>query len=221
MDGRFRRGLRLAAAATLVTVAAGCWPAVGQGPDRTGLNAFEQQIAPATVGSLAPLWTATIPYPADAGVVGSPVVSNRGVVVGDGAAIDSFRKSDGAFQWTWPSTPSIFGAAADPIADGSRVLVSGGIAVGLGGARNSFASWIDARTGQVMAEPPSERMLSRRGSRLLSYSHAGVDIELYALRVHDEADPDDTVLLGFGLESIASPAERATLLGRLLDHFTR
>jgi hypothetical protein len=28
---------------------------------------------------------------------------------------------------------------------------------------------------------------------------------------------DDTVLLGFGLESITEPAERAALLGRLLD----
>jgi hypothetical protein len=215
MDTRFRRGLRTAGLAALTIATAGCWPAVGQGPDRAGYNAFEDRITPSTVDDLEPLWTATVPDAATTGgITGSPVLSDSGVVVSNGAAIYSFGKGNGAYQWTWPGSPGVPGAMADPIADGGRVLVSYGIPVGFGGAWIANASWVDARTGADVATPPAVRVVSRRGTRVTSYSTTGgpaVGIGVYRISVIDEAAPSagwsGTLLFGsVGSFSAPQPA---------------
>jgi outer membrane protein assembly factor BamB len=190
---RLTRLLRVAGAALLTPALVGCWPAVGQGPDRRGHNPFETVIDPTTVQSLAPVWTATTDSEDSGGVVGGPVVSSSGVHVSDGTAVHSFAKADGTRLWVSPSSPVIFGAVADPIADGGRVLVSAGFPVGFGGSWTAFASWHDARTGTEVAAPPAARITSRRGTRLAAFSTTGgpfVGLLVFSLSVIDETDPN-------------------------------
>ena len=130
MDGRSKSGL-LAAAVVLALAASGCWPAPGQGPDRSGYNPFETVITPATVRSLAPVWTATMEV--SGGRVGPPVVSNADVHVSDSTTIHTFDAATGVERWHYPESPPVPGAIGDPFVDGDRVLFTAGITVGFGG----------------------------------------------------------------------------------------
>jgi len=176
----------------LAIAATGCWPAPGQGPDRSSYNPFETVITPATVGSLAPVWTATIEPDMTGGVVGPPVVSNAGVHVSDGTAVHSFDLATGTRLWMVPDSPVINGAIGDPIADGNRVMVTTGFPVGFGGAWNTNTNWHDARTGAYQENVPTSRVTGRRGSWVASYSAQGgpvVGLYLFGLQVRDLADP--------------------------------
>lgn len=184
----------VAAAVTVVlaVAATGCWPAPGQGPDRSAHNPFETVITPRTVRSLAPVWTATVDTGTSGGVVGPPVVSNVGVHVSDTAALYTFDAATGATLWQYPETATIAGAVGDPLADGDRVLFTSGLLVGFGGAWHTQTAWLDARTGAYQADVPSSRVTSRRGSWVASYSMAGgtaVGVYLFLLQVQDLDDP--------------------------------
>jgi outer membrane protein assembly factor BamB len=189
---RGRRGARLAAVATLVLVASGCWPAPGQGPDRASYNPFETVITPRTVRTLAPVWTATTGSVDDGGTVGPPVVSNADVHVSNGTAVYTFDKATGAPRWREPESPVVPGAFADPVADGDRVLVSAGLQQGFGGAWVGFTGWYDARTGSFVEDGHTfSRVLTRRGPHLAGISAWGSpsSVRLVVLGVTDTADP--------------------------------
>ena len=210
MDGLSKPAM-VAAAVVLALAATGCWPAPGQGPDRSAYNPFETVITPATVRSLAPVWTATMEV--SSGRVGPPVVSNAGVHVSDSSMIHTFDAATGAERWHYPETPFPF-AVGDPFVDGDRVLFTSGTLVGFGGAWVSSSSWHDARTGAVLEGAVTNLVTGRRGSRLASFSAGGspvTGISLFSLQVKDMADPT------FGWNSIVhfgsapAPARPATL----------
>ncbi len=78
---------------------------------------------------------------------------------------------------------------------------------------DGFEATAGGPTGRWQVEgPPAGSPTPNQGEFVLS----GALVELGA-----GVATDDTVLLGFGLESVTSPAERADLLGRLLDHLSR
>lgn len=181
----------------LVMALAGCWPAPAQGPDRNAYNPFEDVITPRTVGTLAPLWTATTDgAEGRADVVGPPVVSNAGVHVRDAGGLYGFDRATGARLWRHPDTPIVIGAVGDPVADlsagGDRVLFSAGVQVGQSGSWSGEATWLDARTGvpaETVADGP---VLARRDNRLVTWSAVGSSLwlyHLYFLHVVDTADP--------------------------------
>lgn len=211
MDG-FSKPALVAAAVVLALAATGCWPAPGQGPDRSAYNPFETVITPATVRSLAPVWTATMDV--DGGRVGPPVVSNADVHVSDSTMIHTFDAATGAERWHYPETPVVAGAVGDPFVDGDRVLFTSGITVGFGGAWVSDTAWLDARTGAVREGVVTNRVTGRRGSRLASFSRGGSPasgISLFSLQVQDLADPTFgwNRIVHFG--SAPAPARPATL----------
>jgi outer membrane protein assembly factor BamB len=186
------RGVVLA----LTVALAGCWPAPAQGPDRSAYNPFETVITPGTVGTLAPVWTATTDGAADGRArVGPPVVSNVGVHVSDGGSLYGFGLATGARLWRHPDPPlgASFGdPVADPVADGDRVLFSAGVQVGYSGSWAGEATWLDARTGasgQTVADGP---VLARRGARMVTRSAVGSSLFIFHLsflHVVDTADP--------------------------------
>jgi len=211
MSGRSKPTM-VVAAGVLVLAATGCWPAPGQGPDRSAYNPFETVITPATVRSLAPVWTATLDTTST--VVGPPVVSNAGVHVSDSAAVHTFDVATGAPRWRYPADPLFPSYVGDPLADGDRVLYTSGGPVGFGGAWVSVNGWLDARTGAVIEYVPSNRVTGRRGSWLASFAFGGglmVSLYGFALQVQDLADPGSgwhrTVRFG----SVPTTAPPATL----------
>ena len=192
MDGRSKPALLAAAAVVLALAASGCWPAPGQGPDRSGYNPFETVITPATVRSLAPVWTATIDAGTGSGTVGPPVVSNTDVHVSDGGAVHTFDAATGAERWHYPEDPSGFGFVGDPQADGDRVLYTSGQPMGLGGGWLSYTGWLDARTGAIQGDVSANRVTGRRDTRLASYAMGGGPITglyWFSLQVKDLTDP--------------------------------
>src|SRR5215218_4710586 len=60
------------------TAAPLAWSQFGNGPSHTGVNAGETQISPSTVGSLTPLFTATLPGTSDGPPVEQPGVATAG-----------------------------------------------------------------------------------------------------------------------------------------------
>jgi outer membrane protein assembly factor BamB len=179
----------------LVLALAGCWPAPGQGPDRSAYNPFENQITPETVTTLAPVWTATTDA-GGRGRVGPPVVSGVGVHVSDGAGIYAFDPATGARLWRYPDTPIPIGIVGEPVADlvegDDRVLFSAGVQVGVSGSWFGEARWLDARTGSAGESIAGGPVLARRGDRLVTWSAIGTDqfpFQIYDLHVVDTADP--------------------------------
>ena len=113
---RATTGARRGAAGVLVLVLAGCWPAPGQGPDRTGHNPIEDTITPDTVATLAPIWTATTDgVDGRPAVVGPPVASYAGVHVRDAGGIYGFDAATGARLWRYPEDPVAIGQVGDPV----------------------------------------------------------------------------------------------------------
>jgi hypothetical protein len=92
--GMGRRGRSLALAGMAVALA-GCWPAVGQGPDRQASNAFEQVITPATVDRLETRYSAR----ADHGDVRNVVLSDTAVHFTDSTHLYAYSRTTGAFMW--------------------------------------------------------------------------------------------------------------------------
>ena len=140
--GPSRRLARLAGVALLVVVMAGCWPAVGQGPDRRSHNPFESGITAANVATLTPVWTT----PATGDAARSPIVGDTTVHVVIGGRLVTFDKATGESLWRYPDgdySPS-FAAA---VADGDRVLLTLGSLVGEAGTFDGESAWFDARTG--------------------------------------------------------------------------
>jgi outer membrane protein assembly factor BamB len=136
-----------AVAVVLVVALAGCWPAVGQNPDRTAANPFETQLTTGTVGGLRELWDTTI----GAGEVGPPIVDGGGVIAR--STQHSLARVDarsGAQVWAWqpPVDPPEFVSVSDPH------IVDGRLLVGYG-ARNYWeASWVDPATGAELGDAP-------------------------------------------------------------------
>lgn len=136
-----------AVAVVLVLALAGCWPAVGQNPDRTATNPFETQLTTATVGGLRELWDTAV----GTGEVGPPIVDGGGVIARSTqyslARVDA---RTGELLWTWwpPVDPPEFLTVSDPhIVDG-RLLVGYGVRI--------FweASWVDPATGAELGDAP-------------------------------------------------------------------
>ena len=197
---RRTRAVRLGLTSAIAVALAGCWPAPGQGPDRRSHNPFETRIGAGNVDSLAVEWTAST----GSGDAGPPVVSNRAVHVSDGNKLFSFDRATGDLLWRYHEEDVIFWAA-DPVADGDRVLFSGGVTRGFGGVWLSEAAWFDARTGGGRDEVPAGPVTGRRGTRLVSWWASGgpeAGFTAYGLDVHDEAQPaagwDALVSVTFG-----------------------
>jgi hypothetical protein len=160
-----RRGLRCLGVLGLVVVAAGCWPASGQGPGRQAYNPFESAITPDTVAGLGVKWSATT----DAGGVGDPIVSNAGVHVTASEALYGFNRSTGTRLWVKPNpNPGLPFDMGQPIADGSRLLVGSGFG-NLGGHWST--EWVDAATGATLATPAGGLVDGLRGSTVLLDSY--------------------------------------------------
>src|SRR5690606_6697162 len=86
-----------AVTASALLVTSGClWGAPGQGANRQASNVLEDDIGIDTVGSLAPLWTATV----DEGAAGDPVTSTEGVHVDDSRHVYAFDFATGARRWS-------------------------------------------------------------------------------------------------------------------------
>lgn len=190
-------GVRRSAAVVLALAAAGCWPAPGQGPDRTAHNPFEDTITPETVATLAPIWTATTDSAEGRpDVVGPAVVSYAGVHVRDAGSLYGFDKRTGARLWRSPGEPVAIGTVGDPIAElsagGDRVLSSFGVQVGYSGSWSGDATWLDARTGDPLETVGDGPVLARRSDHLVTWSAAGSSLfvfQLWFLDVVDTTDP--------------------------------
>ena len=205
MQGRSRRTTRrsrpvhAAVAAVLAVTLAGCWPAPGQGPDRSSYNPFETVITTRTVRKLAPVWTATTDSVELGGVVGPPVVSTAGVHVSDRTALYSFDLATGARRWRFPEEPAAwFDAIADPLVDGDRLLYSFGINRGESGTWIGEDAWLDTRTGARLEQVRSvARTTGLRGRLVTGHVPEGgpaVGIYTTSVQVLDTVDP----LAGWG-----------------------
>jgi outer membrane protein assembly factor BamB len=170
-----RRAARLRGAVGLVVllvVAAGCWPAPGQGPDRRAYNAGETAITVATVGDLATAWRATLAQPdGSGGPVRAPVVGAGGVFAASGVFLFGVDPANGAVRWRHPGEQ--FFAAGDPFVVGGRVLYSWTGTMGFGGAPIGGGAWLDPVTGAELEPVGGYGVQALRGGhRLDAYTVA-------------------------------------------------
>jgi PQQ-like domain len=145
-----RRGL-VAWAGVVALGTAGCWPQVGQGPDRTGHNGLETRITVDTVATLEQEWVANL----GPGLSGGEVVASpRTGVIASGGVLAGIDLSSGAIRWTQRSTQ--FGWR-DPFMVGEQVVV---------GRSNVDARTLtfDEMTGVQVADRV-DRIETRRGTR--------------------------------------------------------
>lgn len=124
-----RRWRRLGAVAAGALVAAGCWGQPGFDGRHQSFNRFETALTPATVGALAPAWTAHV----DTGPVRADPVVSGGldlVHVSDDVAAYGLDTATGARRWRTPVVPA--GAAAGIVA--GPVTVDGDVLLAPWGA---------------------------------------------------------------------------------------
>jgi hypothetical protein len=101
---------------------AGCWPVPGQNADRTGHNAFESGLTPATVGEVTQAWASGT----GSGAASDPVVSRVGVhVVVDGCSIRTHHPATGETVWSQSRPFPLLGLGCDPIVQFSPPFVVG------------------------------------------------------------------------------------------------
>jgi outer membrane protein assembly factor BamB len=169
------RGLALAGT---VVALAGCWPAVGQGPDRQAHNAFEQAITPATVDQLGTVWAT----PADHGAVRNVIVSDAAVHFTDSTRLYGYNRTTGAFLWDKLTSGGgdPVGTMGPAVADGNRLLVGHGFG-NLGG--QWVTEWVDAATGATQSTAGSGLVDGLRGSTMLTSSYGFGSLTPIALRV--------------------------------------
>jgi hypothetical protein len=185
--GRTQRAVRGLALAGATIALAGCWPAVGQGPDRQAYNGLEQAITPATVDQLETVWDT----PADHGAVRNVIVSDAAVHFTDGAHLYAYDRATGTFMWDKVALGGgdPVGAMGPAVADGRRLLVGHGFG-NLGG--NWTTEWVDAATGATQSTPgPWGLVDGLRGSTALTSAYSfgsGTPIALQ-VRVTDLATP--------------------------------
>ena len=152
------------------------WTQFGNGPSHTGVNDAETQLVPGTVGSLAPLFTATLPGTSDGSAVLQPGVSTAGgtrdllfVTTKDGwiVALDA---ATGATVWSHqngPGTCRINNGSTPCYTTSSPAIDPGGAWVysyGLDGTVHKYAigTGAEVRTGgwpeRTTAKPWDEKM---------------------------------------------------------------
>ena len=159
-----RRIARLAAgSAALALGLAGCWPAPGQGPDRTAHNPFEQVITADSLGDLGELWSVDL----GEGGVGAPIVSPGGVHARLGSVLHTRAAADGAARWTFDGTQPAPTVMSDPIHRDGEVLVGYGFG-NLGGNWQGRA--LDPRTGAELRSVGGGLIDGLRGSRMATSS---------------------------------------------------
>ena len=135
------------------------WPVFDHDPQRSGVNAGDTAITPATVGSLQRLWMQSLPEKAD----GSPVLLS-GLSMPDGSTADllyvttshgttlALNAQDGTVVWQQASAGPMMPTepcqiCATPAADPSRQWI---YAAGMDGAVHRYA----ATTGEEDQAPP-------------------------------------------------------------------
>jgi outer membrane protein assembly factor BamB len=177
MRGRRTTG---AAVGALVLIAglSGCWPVVGQGPDRAAYNAIENGITPATVNRLTVAWTRTTAGDTPVEIV----ASTSHAVATAGPRLYAIDLGDG--QVAWFNDGSAGGGWQTPGADGTEVTAVQSTVSGQSTTR------FDEGTGAVLGTTTAGRMESRRGTRTLfeTASLAGGTIT-HAFSVVDASDP--------------------------------
>jgi outer membrane protein assembly factor BamB len=146
-------------ALVLMVVLAGCWPVVGQGPDRAAYNSLESGITPATVNQLTVAWSRNLAGGAVNGLVASP--SNA--VLTEGSRVRALDLASGQVRWTDDagSQPPWLNPGVD---NGEVTAVQGvtGMQGGVGASTTRFDEVTGARLGTS-----SNRIEARRGSRTL------------------------------------------------------
>lgn len=117
-----RRIIRSASVLVAALALAGCWPVPGQNADRTGHNAVESGLTPATVGELTQAWATGT----GSGAASDPVVSRVGVhVVVDGCSIRTHHPATGETVWSQNRPYPLLGLGCDPIVQFSPPFVVG------------------------------------------------------------------------------------------------
>jgi outer membrane protein assembly factor BamB len=149
---RFRRRVVAGCAAALALATAGCWPQMGQGPDRTGHNPFETAITIDTIDTLAPAWTRPVP-----GTPWALVTSPSSVVVAAGSSLSSLDSGTGAIRWSAPAGSQL--SWVNPIVDGGVVTASQGVLT-------ATTSRFDEQTGALLGNQ-IDTAIARRGDRTL------------------------------------------------------
>ncbi|MGN6426854.1 MAG: cell wall-binding repeat-containing protein [Leifsonia sp.] len=209
------------------------WTQFGNGPSHTGANDAETQLVPGTVGSLAPLFTATLPGTSDGSAVLQPGVSTAGgtrdllfVTTKDGwiVALDA---ATGATVWSHqngPGTCRINNGSTPCYTTSSPAIDPGGAWVysyGLDGAVHKYAigTGTEVRTGgwpeRTTAKPWDEKM-----SPALSIATVAGHSYLYASNGGYPGDRGDyqghvtTIDLGSGAQRVFN-----TLCSDLTVHF--
>jgi outer membrane protein assembly factor BamB len=177
------RGWRTTGAAlgalVLMMGLSGCWPVVGQGPDRAAYNSIENGITPATVNRLTKVWT----RPTAGNTPGEIVSSTSHAVATAGPRLYSLDLGSG--QVAWFNDGSATGGWQTPGADGTEVTAVSSTFSGQSTTR------FDEATGAVLGTTTAGRMESRRGSRTL-YETAALtsgNVVTHAFSVVDAADP--------------------------------
>lgn len=169
------------------------WSQFGNGPSHSGVNSAETEISPSTVGSLAPVYTATLPGPGDGEPVLQPGVSTASgtkdllfVTTKDGwitaldastgSAVWSHQYGPGSCRINGGSTPcyTTSSAAVDP--SGAFVY-----AYGLDGRVHKYATGTgtetkDASWPEVATLKPSDE----KSSPALTIATSGGHTYLYA-----------------------------------------
>jgi outer membrane protein assembly factor BamB len=182
---RTQRAVRCLAAGIMAVGLAGCWPAVGQGPDRQAYNGLENAITPATVDQLATKWTAHA-----SSDVQDPIVSDVAVHFTDDTNLYAVNRTTGVPLWTKPAA-----GAGNPVqtmgpaaADGRRLLVGHGYP-NLGG--HWTTEWVDAATGQTQSTAGSGLVDGLRGSTALlsGYAFGSLTPVILQVTVDDLATP--------------------------------
>lgn len=161
MSGCLRRSRALGVAA-LALGAAGCWPAPGQGPDRTAHNPLETTLTVANVASLVEAWSAPLDGPvyAPRHNPGGEVVTGHGAVyVNDATALYRFDAASGDRDWR-RAVPDVFpddhiAEMAQPFVVEDRLLAAyGSIGDFQGLGADWRTEWLDPDTGAVLDEGP-------------------------------------------------------------------
>lgn len=181
--GTTTSGARAAACALMVAALAGCWPAQGFGPDRTGHNPFEKQLTIDNVASLAVEWEATSIAAPVRGIVASAGV----VVAANGSYMRGYSATTGAERWSiGPSYRSI--PYGHPLIDGDVVYVPVQVVT-------TSTHVVDLKTGAEVSPTFDGRASAVRGTERLvetAVPDPTYTTGTYSFRVEDSADHEAT-----------------------------
>ena len=147
----------------LAVLMAGCfWTVPGQGANRQAFNSLEDQITPATVGSLQQVWSVQL----DEGPAGDPVTSWSGVHVNDAHSVYGLATGTGAEQWQYSVAAPL--SVGQPFVRDDKVLVGlANLNVAIPGTSEAKTVILDAASGAVTGEDLHGAIRGLRGSHAL------------------------------------------------------